>query len=317
MTKRDVANAAPGRAELSAAMARLAGKVRRTPTLALPAGELCSVPVTLKLETLQHTGSFKARGALNAVLTAPAGTSSITAASGGNHGAAVAWAGAQAGPPTPVFVPAFVPAAKAALIVDYGATLHRVEGFYADALAASLAHAEQQGAHHVDAYDAEAVVAGQSTMGQELAEQIEPGRPVLVSCGGGGLFSGVSLGLEGRNPVVAVEPATAPTLTRTRDAGHVVDVEVSGIAVDSLGARRAGGIAFDVARRLRSTTLLVSDEAIKQAQRHLWSSLRLAVEPGGATAFAAVMTGLSSFDHPVVVLSGANVPAGPRLHPDR
>lgn len=317
MTERDGANAVPGPAELSAAVARLAGKVRRTPTLALPAGDLCSIPMTLKLETLQHTGSFKARGALNAVLTAPAGTSSITAASGGNHGAAVAWAAAQAGLPAHVFVPAFVPAAKAALIVAYGATLHRVDGFYADALAASLAHAEQHSAHHVDAYDAEAVVAGQSTLGQELTEQIEPGRPVLVSCGGGGLFAGVSLALEDRNPVVAVEPATAPSLARTLDAGQVIDVEVSGIAVDSLGARRAGGIAVDVARRLRSTTLLVSDEAIEQAQRRLWSALRLAVEPGGATALAAAMTGLSSSDHPVVVLSGANVPAAPRLHPDR
>lgn len=171
MTERNGANAVPGPAELSVAAARLAGKVRRTPTLDLPAGDVCSVPVTVKLETLQHTGSFKARGALNAVLTAPAGTSSITAA--------------------------------------YGATLHRVDGFYADALAASLAHAEQHSAHHVDAYDAEAVVAGQSTLGPELTEQIEPGRPVLVSCGGG-LFAGVSLPLDGRNPVVAVEPATAP-----------------------------------------------------------------------------------------------------------
>ncbi len=272
MTERDAANAVPGPAELSAAVARLAGKVRRTPTLALPAGDLCSLPVTLKLETLQHTGSFKARGALNAVLTAPAWTSSITAASGGNHGAAVAWAAAQAGLPAHVFVPAFVPAAKAALIVAYGATLHRIDGFYADALAASLAHAEQHSAHHVDAYDAEAVVAGQSTLGQELTEQIEPGRPVLVSCGGGGLFAGVSLALEDRNPVVAVEPATAPSLARTLDAGQVVDVEVSGIAVDSLGARRAGGIAVDVARRLRSTTLLVSDEAIEDAQRRLWTN---------------------------------------------
>jgi threonine dehydratase len=317
MTPRDEANAVPGPAELSAAATRLAGKVRRTPTLALAAGDLCSVPVTLKLETLQHTGSFKARGALNAVLTAPVGTSSITAASGGNHGAAVAWAAAQAELPAHVFVPASVPAAKAALIVAYGATLHRVEGFYADALAASLTHAEQHSAHHVDAYDAEAVVAGQSTLGQELVEQIEPGRPVLVSCGGGGLFAGVSLALEGRNPVVAVEPATAPSLARALDAGQVVDVEVGGVAVDSLGARRAGGIAVDVARRLRSTTLLVSDDAIQQAQRRLWSTLRLAVEPGGATALAAAMTGPSSSDHPVVVLSGANVPAAPRLGPDR
>ncbi|GLY30987.1 serine/threonine dehydratase [Kineosporia sp. NBRC 101731] len=304
----DPADVIPGRAELSAAMERLAGKVRRTPTLDLPAGDLSSVPVTLKLEMLQHTGAFKARGALNAVLTAPAGTRSVCAASGGNHGAAVAWAAGRAGLPAHVFVPATVPAAKAALIEGYGATLHRVDGFYADAWAASLAHAQQHGAHHVDAYDAAAVVAGQSTLGQELAEQVEPGRAVLVGCGGGGLFSGVSLALEGRNPVVAVEPATAPTLTRALEAGQVVDVDVSGVAVDSLGARRAGDIATAVAQRLGSTSILVSDEAIVQAQQYLWSNLRLAVEPGGATALASVLSGQARYGNPVVVLSGANGP---------
>lgn len=319
MTERDRTKATPGPAELSAAVGRLTGKVRRTPTLDLPAGDLCPVPVTLKLETLQHTGSFKPRGALNAVLTAPAKTSSITAASGGNHGVAIAWAAAQSGFSAHVFVPGFIPAAKAALIEGYGATLHRVPGFYADALAASLDHARQHGAHHVDAYDAAAVVAGQSTLGQELADQIEPGRPVLVSCGGGGLFAGVSLALEGRNPVVAVEPSTASGLTDALAAGHVIDVsvDVDGIAVDSLGTRRAGRIAVDVAQRLGSTTLLVSDDAIEQAQHRLWRALRIAAEPGGATALAAAMTGQAASKHPVVVLSGANVPAAPRLHPER
>lgn len=307
------AGTVPKLTELSAAAARLAGRIRRTPTLDLTEGDLCRVPVTLKLETFQHTGSFKARGALNAVLTAPAGTTSITAASGGNHGAAVAWAAAQTGLRADVYVPAFVPAAKAALIESLGATLHRVDGYYADALAASLAHADEHGAHHVDAYDAPAVVAGQSTLGQELAEQVEPGRPVFVGCGGGGLFSGVSLALEGRNPVVAVEPATAPTLTQALDAGRVVDVEVSGVAVDSLGARRVGAIAFDVARRLRSKTVLVSDEAILQAQQLLWDDLRLVVEPGGATALAGILENDLSSEHPVIVLSGANMPTVPRL----
>ncbi|MBM6404269.1 pyridoxal-phosphate dependent enzyme [Phycicoccus sp. CSK15P-2] len=312
----DAAPVVPEPAELTAATERLAGRVRWTPILALPGGELCESAVALKVETLQHTGSFKARGALNAVLTAPVGTTSVSAASGGNHGAAVAWAAAQAGLPAHVFVPASVPEAKARLVEEYGATLHRVDGFYADALAASLAHADRHGAHHVDAYDAPAVVAGQSTLGRELAEQVEPGRPVLVGCGGGGLFSGVSLALAGRNPVVAVEPATAPSLTRALDAGRAVDVEVGGIAVDSLGARRAGGIAVEVARRLDSTTLLVGDDDIAEAQNRLWSTLRLAVEPGGATALAAVVAGLSPAD-PVVVLSGANVPTAPRLRPER
>ncbi len=297
----------------AAAARRLTGRVRRTPVLELPAGDLCPWPVTLKLETLQHTGSFKARGALNAVLTAPPGTTSITAASGGNHGAAVAWAANQARLPADIFVPAFVPPAKAALIKQYGATLHLVEGFYADALCASRAHAQQHGAYHVDAYDAADVVAGQSTLGGELAEQIAADRPVLVSCGGGGLFAGVSLALHGRNPVVAVEPATAPTLHRALTAGHPVDVEVAGIAVDSLGARSAGGIAVHVAQQLHADTLLVPDDAIEHAQHHLWAVARLAVEAGGATALAAALTSTWEAPGPVVVLSGANVSALP--HP--
>ncbi len=315
MTRSMPATGVPTPQQCAAAARRLTGRVRRTPVLELPAGDLCPCPVTLKLETLQHTGSFKARGALNAVLTAPPGTTSITAASGGNHGAAVAWAARQVGLPADVFVPAFVPPAKAALIKQYGATLHLVEGFYADALSASRAHAQQHGACHVDAYDDPDVVAGQSTLGGELAEQIAPGRPVLLSCGGGGLFAGVSLALRGRNPVVAVEPATAPTLHRALTAGHPVDVEVAGIAVDSLGARSAGAIAVHVAQELHAATLLVPDEAIEHAQHHLWAVMRLAVEAGGATALAAALTSTWQAPSPVVVLSGANVSAPPQPGP--
>jgi threonine dehydratase len=298
---------APTPQQCSAARQRLLGRVRRTPVFELSSGDLCPWPVTLKLEMFQHTGSFKARGALNAVLSAPVGVSSITAASGGNHGAAVAWAAYQARLAADIFVPAFVPDAKAALIEKYGATLHRVEGFYADALAASRAHAQQRDAYRVDAYDAPDVVAGQSTLGTELAEQIAPGRPVLVSCGGGGLFAGVSLALDGRNPVLAAEPATAPTLHRALAAGYPVDVEVGGIAVDSLGARQVGGIALQVAQRLRARTLLVPDEAIESAQQQLWAAARIAVEAGGATALAAALTNRWEPPGPVVVLSGANI----------
>lgn len=303
----------PSPEQCSAAAGRLVGRVRRTPVFELPAGDLCPWPVTLKLETLQHTGSFKACGALNAVLTAPAGTTSITAASGGNHGAAVAWAASQAGLMADIFVPASVPPAKADLIKQYGATLHLVEGFYADALNASRAHAQQHDAYHVDAYDAADVVAGQSTVGDELAEQISPDRPVLVSCGGGGLFAGVSLALRGRNPVLAVEPATAPTLHRALTAGHPVEVEVGGVAVDSLGARSAGGIAVQVAQQLHAASLLVSDDAIEEAQQRLWAAMRLAVEAGGATALAAALANTWEAPGPVVVLSGANVSAPRQL----
>lgn len=298
--------------QCSQAQRRLLGRVRQTPILELPGDDLCPWPVTLKLEMMQHTGSFKARGALNAVLNAPAGATSITAASGGNHGAAVAWAARQAGLNADIFVPAFVPPAKAALIEKYGATLHRVEGFYADALAASQEHAHHHGAYRIDAYDAPDVVAGQSTLGSEIAEQIAPGRPVLVSCGGGGLFAGVSLALRGRNPVVAVEPATAPTLHNALTAGHPVGVEVGGVAVDSLGARQAGNIALQVAQQLHARTMLVPDDAIERAQQHLWAAARIAVETGGDTALAAALTNTWEPPGPLVVLSGANISALPR-----
>jgi len=297
--------------DLAQARSRLDGRVRRTPILHVDGREVGAPgSLTLKLEQLQHTGSFKARGALNAVLTMPTSTPCVTAASGGNHGVAVAWAARQAGVHAKIFVPSFSPAVKQDAIRRYGADLHLVDGFYADARHASRRYAADHDAVHIDAYDQVATVAGQSTVGAELADQIPPGDLVIVSCGGGGLFAGVCLALRGRNTVIAAEPESAPSLASAIAAGRPVDVDIdrTGAAVDSLGARRAGAIATAVAMTDRSQVLPVPDQAIRHARQRLWDHFRLAVEPGGATAFAAACHHAHDLaGHRItVVISGAN-----------
>jgi threonine dehydratase len=301
----------PTEEDLVQARSRLHSRVRCTPVLHVDGRDVgVHGPLTLKLEQLQHTGSFKARGALNAVLTMPASATCVTAASGGNHGVAVAWAARQAGIRAKIFVPSFSPRVKQDAIRRHGADLHLVDGFYADALDASRRCAADHEAVRIDAYDQVATVAGQSTVGAELAEQIPPGDLVIVSCGGGGLFAGVCLALSGRNTVIAAEPETAPSLASAIAAGRPVDVDIdrAGVAVDSLGARRAGAIATAVALAHRSQVLLVPDEAIRRAREHLRDEFRLAVEPGGATAFAAARHHARDLSgHRVTVLiSGAN-----------
>ncbi|MET9558341.1 serine/threonine dehydratase [Streptomyces sp. NPDC006645] len=303
----------PSLNDIVRAAGRIREVVRRTPVIRVAAGELgVAVPVILKLEFLQHTGSFKVRGASNALAHLRAAergapTAGVCCASGGNHGAAVAWAAREAGLPATVFVPDFSPKAKTDIIESFGARLRRVEGFYADALAASQDHARHEGAFHIDAYDDPHTVAGQGTLGLELAEQVPEGQPVLVGCGGGGLYAGVALALDGRNRVTAVEPSTAPSLTAALEAGKPVDVEVGGIALDSLGARRAGHIATAVGLSLGMNTLTVADEDIAAARALLWQRLRIVAEPGGSTALAALLAHPEHFpDGATVVVSGAN-----------
>ena len=301
----------PADEDLAQAYARLRTRVRRTPVLHIDGHDVGSHGrLTLKLEHLQHTGSFKARGALNAVLTMHPQAASVTAASGGNHGVAVAWAAHRAGVKATVFVPSFSPPVKQDAIRRYGADLHLVDGFYADALEASRQYAADREAVHIDAYDQIATVAGHSTVGAELAEQIPAGDVVVVSCGGGGLFAGVSLALRGRNTVIAAEPESARSLSAAIAAGRPVDIDVdrAGAAVDSLGARRAGAIATAVALDQHSQVLLAPDQAIRQAQQQLWENLRIAVEPGGATALAAALHHARDLTgHRItVLLSGAN-----------
>lgn len=296
------------------AAVRLAGRIRRTPVI-LAEGDGFTVPTLLKLESLQHTGTFKARGMLNRLLAAgdiPA--TGVVAASGGNAGLAVAYAARQVGTPAEIFVPESTPAAKVQRLRQEQATVVVGGAYYADALRASTERAEQTGALVVHAYDQPDVVAGNGTLGLELLDQADGGLDtVLVAVGGGGLAAGVAVALAGTARVVAVEPEACPTLHAALLAGRPVDVEVGGVAADSLGARRVGGICFAVARRTGMGSVLVSDEAIVSAQRLLWEQLRVVAEPGGAAALAALACGVYrpvAGERVAVVVCGANTDPG-------
>jgi threonine dehydratase len=262
------------------------------------------------LEHTQHTGSFKPRGALNALLTRDIPPAGVVAASGGNHGAAVAWAAARLGVAATIFVPVTSPPAKAARIASYGAQVHVVEGYYDEAVVAAQTYAADRDVTSVHAFDEPAVVAGQGTLGLELREQVPDASAVLVTVGGGGLASGVTLACRDGGPsVVPIEPTSCPTLAAALAAGGPVDVEVGGIAADSTGARRVGRIAFEVFREAGIGVRTVSDEAIVDAQHVLWDRCRIATEPGGAVACAGLLTGAfvpQPGDTVVVVVCGAN-----------
>jgi threonine dehydratase len=304
----------PSRDDLHAAAARLAPHVRRTPILEIDGNDLgTKARVVLKLELLQHTGSFKARGALNTLLTREVPPGGVVAASGGNHGAAVAWAAGRAGVPAQVFVPATSPPVKARRIAAYGADVVVVDGYYPDALAASREWAAERPAGRavteVHAYDAPEVVAGQGSLGLELADQIPDADQVLVSCGGGGLFAGVALALDGGPEVLPVEPVRCRTLAAALAAGGPVQGEVGGVAADSMGAATAGRIAYAVAASRGISPPLVPDDAIVAAREFLWERCRILAEPGGATAFASLFCGAvrpAAGTTVVVVVSGGN-----------
>jgi threonine dehydratase len=280
------------RAEIVAAADRIAPYVRRTPVVVLEAG----VPGLegehhLKLELLQHTGSFKARGAFNHMLSAEVPAAGVVAASGGNHGAAVAYAARRLGYRAEIFVPETSPEIKVRRLRQYGAIVTQIGAAYTEALAASQARAAAIGALSIHAFDDPAVVAGQGTVAREFAEQVPGLDTVLIAVGGGGLIGGVASWFRGDVRVVGVEPERAPTLASALDAGTPVDVAVGGIAVDSLGASRAGALAFAAARQFVERVVLVEDTQISAAQRLLWEDLRIAAEPGGATALAALLSG--------------------------
>ncbi|WP_370616018.1 serine/threonine dehydratase [Mumia sp. Pv 4-285] len=307
--------ALPAYDDLEAAYTLLRPMVRRTPVVEVAGGDLgVAGRILLKLEMLQHTGSFKARGALNTVLRMPEGTTGAVAASGGNHGAAVAWACGISGIEADVFVPATSPPEKVRRIEAYGATAHVVDGYYAAAYDASRRWAEGREVVAIHAYDAATIVAGAAGVGIEIGDQAPYARRVLVPCGGGGLYSGTALALRDRVPVIPVEPQRCPSLASALDAGGPVDIEVSGAAADSLGAARVGDHAYAVARELGAAPLLVSDDQILAARRVLWEQCRLLAEPGGVTALAAVLAGLVDVrdgETVVVVVSGANHPTIP------
>jgi threonine dehydratase len=301
--------------DVRAAAARIAGHIRVTPLIEADQGAFPPAGrVWLKLEQLQHTGSFKARGAFNRILSAaeqgPLPAAGVVTASGGNAGLAVAYAAARHGLPARVYVPAAAPPVKVAKLRAYGAQVVQGGDRYADAHDAAVTDAARTGALFCHAYDQPEICAGQGTLGLELLEQAGARiDTVLVAVGGGGLLAGLAAATEGQASVAGVEPDTIPTLHAALAAGEPVNVAVSGIAADSLGASRLGDISFAVATRTGVRSVLVSDADIIAAREQLWDKYRLAVEHGGATAYAALASGAyqpADGERIAVIVCGAN-----------
>ena len=300
-------------ADVDRACSLIAGHVRQTPVIAVE-GALFGLaePVCLKLEMLQHAGSFKPRGAFNRILAAaasgPLPADGVIAASGGNHGLAVAHVARQLGIPARIFVPEAASAVKVARIRALGATVTVTGAMYADAYDACLRLAATSGALFVHPYDQPEVVAGQGTLGRELLGQSDVDT-VLVAVGGGGLAAGVRLGLGSDVKLVAVEPERIPTLHAALAAGQPVDVEVGGVAADALGARRIGSLAFEILTVHQVQSVLVTEEAIISTRQRLWDRLQLATEPAGTTAAAALLSGAyvpEPGERVAVIVCGAN-----------
>lgn len=296
--------------DIRVAAQRIAPYIRTTPVMQLEASWF-DVPgdTFLKLESLQVTGSFKPRGAFNRLLGKPVPPSGVIAASGGNHGIAVAYAAQKLGVRAEIYVPSLATALKRKMLADLGAQIVVAGNTYVEALAASEARAAESGALQVYAFDDAATVAGQGTIAIELDAQLPDIDTVLVSVGGGGFIGGIAAWFSGRVKVVAVEPEQCPTLHRALQARMPVDVETGGIAADSLGCRRVGNVPFSVLLPAVSDAVLVSDEQIRDAQRVLWERLRIVSEPGGATAFAALLSGAyvrAPGEKVAVVICGGN-----------
>ena len=300
--------------DVSHAWTRIKPHVLRTPVLKT---DVFGMPLSLKLEHMQHTGSFKARGAMNSLLSMDVPKAGLVAASGGNHGAAVAWAAARLGHQARIYVPKLAGEAKINLIRSLGADLIVVPGAYANALEQALAYEKDSGAAQIHAFDAPGTVAGQGTVMAEWEEQGLTADTVLIAVGGGGLIGGAMAWLEGRRKLVGVEPFNAPTLTQALEHGPQTTVEVSGLAANALGAKQAGRLCYDLARVTNTGCVNVEDEAIAEAQHRLWSALRLVVEPAGAAALAALLSGAyrpQKGERLAVLLCGANpavLPFGP------
>jgi threonine dehydratase len=292
----------------------IAPYVRVTPVLTLSGADFGRAPfsLTLKLELLQHSGSFKVRGVFANLLLRPLPTVGVAAASGGNHGVAVAYAAMRLGVKAKIFVPTIASPAKVQRIRAYGADLAIVGDLYADALAASEAWVAETGALAVHAFDQVETLLGQGTLGMELAGQASALDTVLVAVGGGGLIGGVAGWYAGHTRVVGVEPELAPTLTEALKAGRPVDAPAGGIAADSLAPRRVGELMFPIARAHIAQVALVSDAAIRRAQDALWQTARIAAEPGGAAALAALLSGVyvpAPGERVGVVVCGGNTTA--------
>ena len=282
--------------DIRSAHARIRDHIRRTPILDTPSPIPGAPPLSLKLECLQATGSFKARGAFHNLLTRPAVAAGCATASGGNHGAAVAFAARKLGIKARVFVPEMAPSAKVAKIKAYGAEAVIGGAAYAEAQQRCDAYVAETGALMIHPYDAVETIAGQGTVGLEWEEDLErlglaKLDTVLIAVGGGGLISGVAAWFQGRVKVVGVEPEGSRALQAALEANGPIDVSVKSIAADLLGAKRVGDINFEIARTFVSGVVLVKDTAIAEAQRRLWTDFSLIAEPGGAAAFAAILSG--------------------------
>ena len=284
---------APSRAEIDSAAARIAPHVRCTPVIEIAGAELGlpDAQLFLKLEILQHTGSFKPRGAFNRLLFADVPEVGVLAASGGNHALGVSFAARELGHRAEIFVPASTPTIKVRRLHELGARVVQIGEFYDEACQAAEQRALETGALIVHAYDQPQIVAGAGTIGRELQQQVPDLGTVLVAVGGGGLIGGTAAWLREEATIVSVEPERCPTLSRALAAGKPLDVEVNGLAKDSLGASRIGDIGFASASRWVDESVLVSDASIRRAQYLLWNHLRLIAEPGGATALAALVSG--------------------------
>ncbi len=297
------------KSEILAARDRIAGHAQVTPVME---SHIPGYPIEIKLEHMQHTGSFKARGAFNTLLSMDVPAAGVVAASGGNHGAAAAYAAQSLGYPAKIFVPELAGPSKIALIKRIGADLSVVSGEYANALTMAQAHEESTGAMQIHAYDAPATVAGQGTCFAEWDAQGLQADTVLVAVGGGGLIAGALAWFQGARKVVAIEPETSCALNAALAAGEPVDVSVSGIAANALGARRIGDICFRLAQGMSS--VLVSDDAITQAQNTLWQTHRILVEPAGAAALAALISGAyqpEPGERVAVLICGGNIAPDP------
>lgn len=302
-----------GRSDVEAAWGRIKTHVRRTPVIELPVGSLgASCALAIKLEQLQVSGTFKGRGAFHKLLSSQVPPAGVITASGGNHGVAVAYAAQKLGHKAEIFVPTISAPTKVARLKRYGAIVHQVGQVYDEARAASEKRATETGALMVHAYQDPGVFAGAGTMALEFAEQAKFDT-LLIAVGGGGQIAGCAAAVGDRIKVVAIETEGTPTLYEARRAGKPVDVKISGIAADALGATRVGAANFEITEKLVRDCLLVSDDAVRAAQKALWEELRVIAEPSGATSLAALMAGAykpASGERVGIVVCGANTEPG-------
>ncbi|MGR3617521.1 MAG: threonine/serine dehydratase [Paracoccaceae bacterium] len=301
------------KSQIKEAGQRIEDHVVKTPTFNVQGFGL-PFSVEIKLEHMQHTGSFKARGAFNTLLSKPVPAAGLVAASGGNHGAAVAFAAGQLGHKARIYVPEMAGPAKISLIRETGADLRVVPGAYSNALEQARNYEEKTGAMQVHAYDAEPTIAGQGTCFAEWESQELEADTIFIAVGGGGLIAGALAWFGSNRNVVAVEPEKSCALSSATNAGEPVDVEVGGVAANALGAKRVGDICFDMVQQNKTQTVLVPDAAITRAQHLLWRERRILAEPAGATALAALISGAyqpEPGERVAVLICGGNIAPDP------